>query len=190
MASGSAWGGRFAKDTAPLAQRFGASVTFDWRLYRFDIAGSIAHSRMLAKQGIVGEAIQREIEAGLRRVLHEIEAGEFEWSVEREDVHLNVEAGLGDAGRALHTARSRNDQVALDVRLFARQAIVDLSGAILQLQGALLHQAKSYVDVLLPGYTHLQRAQPVLAAHYFLAYVEKYQRDRDRLADCRKRVNV
>ncbi|HLY67382.1 MAG TPA: lyase family protein, partial [Chloroflexota bacterium] len=108
MANPSAWGGRFSKETAPLAQRFGASVPFDWRLYRYDVAGSIAHSRMLAKQGIIEATVQQHIEHGLRRVLKDIEAGSFEWQIEREDVHLNIEAALGEAGRSLHTARSRN----------------------------------------------------------------------------------
>ncbi|HEY8694210.1 MAG TPA: argininosuccinate lyase, partial [Chloroflexota bacterium] len=190
MANPSAWGGRFAKETAPLAQRFGASAPFDWRLYRFDVAGSIAHSRMLAKQEIIGEKVQQEIEAGLKRVLAEIEAGRFEWSLEREDVHLNIEAALGEAGRSLHTARSRNDQVALDLRLFVRQAIADTGGAILTLQQALLKRAVEHVDTLLPGYTHLQRAQPVSLGHHLLAYVEMLQRDFERLADGFTRVNV
>src|SRR5690242_14692782 len=138
MPNVSAWGGRFSKETASLAQRFGASVPFDWRLYRYDIAGSIAHSRMLARQGIVDEDVQREIESGLKRVLADIEAGSFEWSIEREDVHLNIEAALGEAGRSLHTARSRNDQVALDLRLFVRQAIVDLCQSALTLQATLI----------------------------------------------------
>ncbi|MFI5268472.1 MAG: argininosuccinate lyase [Chloroflexota bacterium] len=190
MANPSAWGGRFAKETAPLAQRFGASVPFDWRLYRFDIAGSIAHSRMLAKQGIVGATIQQQIETGLKRVLTEIEASTFEWALEREDVHLNIEAALGEAGRSLHTARSRNDQVALDLRLFVRQAIVDMGEAILALQQALVKRADEHVETLLPGYTHLQRAQPVSLGHHLLAYVEMLQRDFERLADGFARVNV
>ena len=190
MANPSAWGGRFASETAPLAQRFGASAPFDWRLYRYDVAGSIAHARMLAKQGIIGRALQQQIEAGLRRVLAEVEAGRFEWSIEREDVHLNIEAALGEAGRSLHTARSRNDQVALDTRLFVRQAIVDAGEAMLALQEVLLARSAEHVDTLLPGYTHLQRAQPVSLGHHLLAYVEMLQRDFDRLADAFARVNV
>jgi argininosuccinate lyase len=189
MANASAWGGRFAKETAPLAQRFGASVPFDWRLYRFDIAGSIAHSRMLARQGIIEQAVQAEIEAGLKRTLAAIEAGAFEWTVEREDVHLNIEAALGEAGRSLHTARSRNDQVALDLRLFVRQATADLAGGILLLQAALLARAADHVDTLLPGYTHLQRAQPVSLAHHLLAYFEMLARDFGRLVDGFERTN-
>jgi argininosuccinate lyase len=165
-------------------------VPFDWRLYRFDVAGSIAHSRMLAKQGIIEQAIQREIEAGLKAALAEIEAGRFEWSIEREDVHLNLEAVLGEAGRSLHTARSRNDQVALDVRLYVRQAIADLGAAILRLQATLLSLAAEHAGSLLPGYTHLQRAQPVSLGHHLLAYVEMLQRDFARLADAFGRANV
>jgi argininosuccinate lyase len=190
MANPSAWGGRFQKETAPLAQRFGASVPFDWRLFRYDIAGSIGHSRMLAKQGIIAKRDAQEIEAGLKRVLADIEAGKFEWSIAREDVHLNIEAALGQAGRSLHTARSRNDQVALDVRLFVRQAIVTVAEGILALQDTLLAQAGRNVATLLPGYTHLQRAQPVSLAHHLLAYVEMMQRDFERFADSFERVNV
>ncbi len=190
MSSGSAWGGRFSKETAPPAQRFGASIPFDWRLYRFDIAGSIAHSRMLSAQGIIANELQMEIEAGLKRVLAEIEAGAFEWSLDREDVHLNIEAALGEPGRSLHTARSRNDQVALDLRLFTRQAIVDSCAGTLALQQALLARAAEHVDSLLPGYTHLQRAQPVSLAHHLLAYVEMLRRDFDRLVDAFARTNV
>ena len=190
MANPAAWGGRFRAETAPLAQRFGASVPFDWRLYRFDVAGSIAHSRMLAKQGIISQSIQKEIEAGLKRVLAEIEAGKFDWSLEREDVHLHIEAALGEAGRSLHTARSRNDQVALDLRLFVREAIVDACRGIVALQEALLGRAAEHVDTLLPGYTHLQRAQPVSLGHHLLAYVEMLQRDFERLSDGFARANV
>lgn len=190
MANPTAWGGRFQKATASLAQRFGASVPFDWKLYRFDVAGSIAHSRMLSKQGIIPTDVQQEIETGLRRVLADVESGRFDWSIEREDVHLNVEAALGEAGRSLHTARSRNDQVALDVRLYVRQAIVDVGAAILTLQGSLLRRAADHVDGLLPGYTHLQRAQPISLAHHLLAYVEMLQRDFERLSEGFARVNV
>jgi argininosuccinate lyase len=190
MVNPSAWGGRFAKETAPLAQRFGASVPFDWRLYRFDAAGSIAHARMLAKQGIIAAAVQRDIEAGLKKTVADIEAGRFEWSIAREDVHLNLEAALGEAGRSLHTARSRNDQVALDLRLYVRQAIADLSQAILDLQAALLERAGQHVDTLLPGFTHLQRAQPLSLGHHLLAYVEMLQRDFERLGQAFDRANV
>ncbi|MBV8085748.1 MAG: argininosuccinate lyase [Chloroflexi bacterium] len=186
----SAWGGRFEKETAPLAQRFGASVPFDWRLYRYDIAGSIAHSRMLAKQGIIDTLVQEEIERGLKDVLAQIDAGAFEWSIEREDVHLNVEAALGEAGRSLHTARSRNDQVALDVRLYTREAAAQLCEAAANLQGALIDQAERHVNDLLPGYTHLQRAQPISLGHHLLAYVEMLQRDFERFAVCFDAANV
>jgi len=190
MPNPSAWGGRFTKETAPLAQRFGASVPFDWRLYPYDIAGSIAHSRMLAKQGIIEASIQQQIEQGLKQVLANIEAGTFEWQLEREDVHLNIEAALGAAGRSLHTARSRNDQVALDLRLFVREALIRCCEAICKLQQTLLDRAAEHVETLLPGYTHLQRAQPVSLGHHLLAYVEMLQRDLDRLVDAFARVNV
>jgi argininosuccinate lyase len=190
MSNPSAWGGRFSKGTAPLAQRFGASVPFDWRLYRYDVAGSIAHSRMLAKQGIIEQDFQADIERGLRRVLAEIEAGTFEWQLEREDVHLNLEAALGEAGRSLHTARSRNDQVALDTRMFVRESILASCQAILQLQQTLVDLAGRHADTLLPGYTHLQRAQPVSLGHHLLAYVEMLRRDFDRLVGGFVRVNV
>ncbi len=190
MQNTSAWGGRFEKETAELARRFGASVPFDWRLYRYDIAGSIAHARMLAKQNIIEGETQRQIEAGLVKVLRSIESGSFDWSIEREDVHMNVESALGDVGRSLHTARSRNDQVALDLRLYTRDAIVRLCRRILEFQAVLLERATANADTLMPGYTHLQRAQPISLGHHLLAYFEMLQRDLDRLLDAFERVNV
>ena len=185
-----AWSGRFGKSTAPLAQRFGASIPFDWQLWRYDIAGSIAHARMLARQQIISTAALGAIERGLAAVRQQIDAGTFVWQLEREDVHMNVEAALGEAGRALHTARSRNDQVALDLRLYAREAIVRLGELLARLQQVLVSQATQHVDDLLPGYTHLQRAQPISLAHHLLAYHEMLQRDLERLADGFARVNV
>ncbi|MBV9120674.1 MAG: argininosuccinate lyase [Chloroflexi bacterium] len=188
--SASAWGGRFEKETAPLASRFGASVPFDWRLYRYDIAGSIAHARMLSRQGIISNASQQQIEARLRETLGQIEAGTLEWSVQREDVHMNIEAALGEAGRELHTARSRNDQVALDLRLFCREAAVQLGAAILNLSEAFIRRATEHAADLMPGYTHLQRAQPVTLGHHLLAYVEMLARDLERLSQAFDRLNV
>ncbi|SRR5581483_6926751 len=190
MANPSAWGGRFRKETAPLANRFGASVPFDWRLYRFDVAGSIAHSRMLAREGIIEQSVQQDIEQGLRAALVEVEAGMFEWRLDREDVHMNLEAALGEAGQSLHTGRSRNDQVALDLRLFAREETLRLCDLTLDLQSTLVERAAEHVDDLLPGYTHLQRAQPVSLAHHLLAYVEMLQRDVERQLDAFRRINV
>jgi argininosuccinate lyase len=188
------WGGRFAGGTDDRVEAFTESIGVDRRLYRHDIAASQAHARMLAEVGLLsaGEAVQ--IVAALDAIAGEIERGEFAFSVALEDIHTHIERALidrlGDVGRKLHTGRSRNDQVVTDVKLWVREAIDGLDGRLRKLQAALLAAAERDRDLVLPGYTHLQRAQPVLAAHYFLAYVEKYQRDRDRLADCRRRVNV
>jgi argininosuccinate lyase len=187
------WGGRFTGSTDERVEAFTESISFDQRLYQQDIAGSIAHARMLAEVGLltVGEADQ--ITAALTAIGDEIERGAFQFSTSLEDIHTHIERALierlGDVGRKLHTGRSRNDQVATDAKLWTREAIDTLEAKLHFLQQALLESAEREQDLILPGYTHLQRAQPILAAHYFLAYVEKYQRDRDRLADCRKRLN-
>src|SRR5262249_25614691 len=164
------------------------------RLYRQDITASKAHARMLAEVGLLTRDEAERIAAALDQIAGEIERGEFAFSVKLEDIHTHIERALierlGDLGRKLHTGRSRNDQVATDVKLWVRDAIDDIDARLGELQRALLGAAERDPDLVLPGYTHLQRAQPVLAAHYFLAYVEKYQRDRERLADCRRRVNV
>src|SRR5207248_5462513 len=170
------------------------SISFDRRLYREDVLASQAHARMLGDVGLLSSHEVEQIVAALDAIAGEIERGEFAFSVKLEDVHTHIEGALierlGDVGRKLHTGRSRNDQVVTDVKLWVRSAIDQLDVLLKDLQAALVASAERDRDLILPGYTHLQRAQPVLAAHYFLAYAEKYQRDRQRLADCRKRVNV
>jgi argininosuccinate lyase len=188
------WGGRFSGGTDSRVEAFTESITFDQRLYRHDIRASQAHARMLGEVGLLSPAEAEQICAALTAIQEEIEAGRMEFSISLEDIHTHIEkaliARLGDLGRKLHTARSRNDQVATDVKLWVRDACDQLDGLLGDLQRAFVGLADREQDVVLPGYTHLQRAQPVLASHYFLAYVEKFQRDRERLADCRKRVNV
>jgi argininosuccinate lyase len=188
------WGGRFAAPTDRLVEQFTESITVDRRIYPQDIRASQAHARMLASAGILTAAEAEQIVAALDAIRADIEAGRMEFRTSLEDIHTHIEADLirrlGDLGRKLHTARSRNDQVVTDVKLWVREAIDDLDVRLAHLQRAFLDFADRERDVVLPAYTHLQRAQPVLAAHYFLAYVEKLQRDRDRLSDCRKRVNV
>ncbi len=186
--------GRFAKAADQQANKYTASIPFDWRLYPYDIAGSIAHALMLAKQGIITAEEARLISEGLSKIKLKIEAGEFEFKSELEDIHMNIEAALieqiGDAGRKLHTARSRNDQVAVDIRLFAKHAIGDTRDSIRKLQRAIVELAEKNRKVIMPGYTHLQQAQPVLLAHHLLAYFEMLQRDYERFGDCLKRVDV
>ncbi|WP_260295711.1 argininosuccinate lyase [Sedimenticola hydrogenitrophicus] len=188
------WSGRFSEPTDAFVEAFTASVEFDQRLYRYDIQGSIAHATMLARAGILSTAERDSIIAGLERIREQIESGEFDWSVELEDVHMNVEARLtsaiGDAGKKLHTGRSRNDQVATDVRLYLRDEIEIIRGEILRLQHALLDKAEQEAETILPGFTHLQTAQPVTFGHHLMAWFEMLERDRDRLADCNKRVNI
>jgi argininosuccinate lyase len=188
------WQGRFTEKTAPVVERFTASIDVDRRLYRYDIAGSIAHCRMLARTGIVPAADAEAIVAGLERVRGEIEAGEFRFDAQLEDIHMHIETRLaeivGPAARRLHTARSRNDQVALDVRMYLRDALDELIGRLAGLQRVLVALARTHIAVLVPGYTHLQRAQPVLLAHHFMAYVEMLHRDAQRMAECRVRTDV
>jgi argininosuccinate lyase len=186
--------GRFSKPAAEIALRYGESVSFDWRLYRYDIAGSIAHAAALARAGIITAAERRKIETGLRAIQKEIESRKFEWEQSLEDVHMNIEASLvkriGAAGAKLHTARSRNDQVALDLRLYVKAEIAELSAGLRSLQTALLNLSEQHVDVVMPGYTHLQRAQPIFLAHYLLAQIEAFERDAERLRDCNARTDV
>jgi argininosuccinate lyase len=188
------WGGRFSGDTDNRVEAFTESISLDRRLYRHDVRASQAHARMLAGVGLLTADEAERIAAALEDIAAQIDRGEFSFSVKMEDIHTHIESALierlGDLGRKLHTGRSRNDQVVTDVKLWVRDAIDGLDGRLKELQRALLDAARQNRELVLPGYTHLQRAQPVLAAHYFLAYVEKYQRDRDRLADCRRRVNV
>lgn len=188
------WKGRFAQETSALVQRYGESVSFDWRLFAHDIAGSIAHSKGLLKAGILNAEEQQKIETGLLEIRHEIEKGNFEFKESLEDVHMNIESELtkriGPAGAKLHTARSRNDQVATDVRLYCRSTIDSILQHTRAMQAALIECAERGGDAVMPGYTHLQRGQPVFFAHHLLAYVEMLDRDASRLADCRKRLNV
>ncbi|KXS44931.1 MAG: argininosuccinate lyase [Candidatus Frackibacter sp. T328-2] len=188
------WGGRFEAETDQLVEEYTSSIGFDKRLYRYDIQGSIAHVKMLAHCDILTEEEKDQIIAGLKEILEEIEAGEFEFEVALEDIHMNIEKRLTDkigaVGGKLHTARSRNDQVALDMRLYLKDRIEDIKGLIEKLQKVLLNLAEENVDVIMPGYTHLQRAQPVRVAHHLLAYYSKLKRDYERFIDCYKRTNV
>jgi argininosuccinate lyase len=192
-ASAKPWSGRFAEPVDELVKRFTASVSFDRRLAPYDIEGSLAHARMLAARGIIARSDLAAIERGLAKVRREIESGAFEWSLDAEDVHLNIERRLtalaGDAGKRLHTARSRNDQVATDVRLWLRAEIDAIDHQLARLERALVEQAARHAAVVMPGFTHLQVAQPVTFGHHLLAYFEMFERDRDRLADCRRRLN-
>jgi argininosuccinate lyase len=188
------WKGRFSQDTSSLVQQFGESISYDWRLYRHDIAGSIAHARAQREAGLLTAEEFSQIEGGLREIEADIAAGNHEFRTSLEDIHMNVEAELtrriGAAGAKLHAARSRNDQVATDTRLYCRAAIDDLLEGMTGLQRALLDRAEKYAATVIPGYTHLQRGQPVTAGHHFLAYVEMLERDKSRLVDCRKRLNI
>jgi argininosuccinate lyase len=190
---GEAWSARFAEPVSDLVKRYTASVFFDKRLASFDIAGSLAHAEMLAHTGIISAHDHAEILRGMAQVSAEIAAGDFEWQLDLEDVHLNIEKRLtelvGDAGKRLHTGRSRNDQVATDIRLFLRAAIDDISGLLRDLRIALVNLADLHADTIMPGFTHMQVAQPITFGHHMLAYVEMFGRDAERMADCRKRVN-
>ena len=188
------WKGRFSEPTAALLQQYSESISFDWRLWRHDIEGSIAHSAALEKAGLISSEERAQIVDGLQAIGAEIAAGTFPFKPELEDIHMNIEAELtrriGDAGAKLHTARSRNDQVALDLRLYARAECEDLVELVRDLQRALVELAEGNREVIIPGYTHLQRAQPVFFAHHLLAYVEMFARDLGRIADARARLNV
>ncbi|HKW83692.1 MAG TPA: argininosuccinate lyase, partial [Burkholderiaceae bacterium] len=188
-----AWSALFSEPMSELVKRYTASVGFDQRMWKADIAGSLAHAEMLAAQGIIGADDHAAIERGMAQIREEIEGGRFEWKLDLEDVHLNIEARLttlvGDAGKRLHTGRSRNDQVATDVRLWLRDEIDALAPLLAQMQLALVDVAEPNAETILPGFTHMQVAQPVSFAHHLLAYVEMFKRDAERLADVRKRVN-
>ena len=188
------WKGRFQTDSTELLQQFSESVSFDWRLYRHDIRGSIAHARALESAGIISSSEFDAISNGLKEIQDEIEESKFVFRSELEDVHMNIESALteriGDAGAKLHTARSRNDQVSLDLRLYCREAMVELQSLCTNLQMSFLDLASRSSNVIMPGYTHLQRGQPVLFAHHLLAYVEMLERDRDRLSDARRRLEI
>src|SRR5512140_2947944 len=188
-----AWSGRFAEPVAERVQRYTASVAFDKRLAEHDVRGSLAHARMLAACAVISKRDLAAIESGMRTILAELRGGKFKWSLASEDVHLNIERRLtalaGDAGKRLHTARSRNDQVATDVRLWLRDAIDGIGARLRVLQASLIEQAERHAATVMPGFTHLQVAQPVTFGHHLMAYFEMFARDRERLADCRKRVN-
>ena len=188
------WGGRFSKTTDEMINEFQASIAFDRRMYREDIAGSLAHAAMLAKVGILSEEERAAIDNGLREILAQIESSAFEFSVELEDIHMNIEKRLtdaiGDAGSRLHTARSRNDQVALDTHMFVRRSVVEALGHIAELQHALVESAQANKDVIMPGYTHLQRAQPILFAHHLMAYFGMLTRDFERFQGVYARTDI
>ncbi len=194
MSQQKTWGGRFTGETDNRVELFTESISFDQRLYREDILASQAQARMLAHVGLLTTDEAQAIVGVLADIQGEIERGEFTYSIKLEDIHTHIEQALikrlGDIGRKLHTGRSRNDQVITDVKLWTRGSIDIIDARLLEMQRSLLANAETHRDLVIPGYTHFQRAQPVLVPHYFLAYVEKYQRDRERLADCRKRVNV
>jgi argininosuccinate lyase len=193
MSQDKPWAGRFTQPTDKFVEEFTASIDFDKRMYRYDIQGSTAHARMLAKQGIISHDEAQTIMRGLESILADIEAGNFEFSIALEDIHMNIEARLieriGTVGGKLHTARSRNDQVALDVRLYLRDEVKAVLGYLDALQESLLGQAEQNLNVIMPGYTHLQTAQPVLFAHHMLAYYEMFKRDAGRMADVLGRLN-
>ncbi len=188
------WGGRFAEKTDRSVESFTASISFDKRLFPYDIEGSIAHCRMLAKQSIITEDDASQIIEGIGRIGRDIERGDFEFDESLEDIHMNIEARLtaevGKAAQKLHTARSRNDQVVLDVRMYLRDEVAIILTRLTGLRQVLVDLAKRYIDIIMPGYTHLQRAQPVLFSHHLMAYYEMFKRDRARLKEALKRINV
>ena len=188
------WSGRFTEATNELVEKFTASIPYDWRLYPYDITGGIAHAAMLAKTGIILQKESKQIIRGLQEIHREIVSGAFEFSVELEDIHMNIESRLiekiGPVGGKLHTARSRNDQVALDIRMYLLDEIAEIHGLIASFQKVIVDLADRHGDTVLPGYTHLQRAQPVLFGHHLLAYYEMFERDRGRLEDCFMRTDV
>jgi len=187
------WKGRFHQETASIVQQFTESISFDWRLYKVDIQGSIAHAAALENAGLLSREERQLIETGLKAIGEEIANDQFQIQIGLEDIHMNIESALtariGPTGAKLHTARSRNDQIALDLRLYLRNETDEILSLLAKLQRALVQLSERYPDAILPGYTHLQRAQPVLFGHHLLAYVEMLERDRERLADARKRIN-
>jgi argininosuccinate lyase len=188
------WGGRFKESTDILVEEFTASIHFDKRLYQYDIAGSIAHCKMLAKQGIISADDEKQIVTGLTDIRRDIESGDFSFSAEDEDIHMAIERSLidrvGAAGAKLHAGRSRNDQVCLDIRLYLRDEVQTVIDLVHRLKTSFLVLAKDEISVIMPGYTHLQKAQPVLLSHHLLAYWEMFNRDEERLEECHKRINV
>jgi argininosuccinate lyase len=188
------WGGRFQKPTDALVEAFTASISFDKGLYRYDIEGSVAHAKMLAKQGIISKNDEKIIVKALKDILSDIEKGKFIFKPEDEDIHMAIEKALiekaGEAGGKLHAGRSRNDQVALDIRLYLRDEIQQIADLLAALEKQLVTLAQKEIETIMPGYTHLQKAQPVLLSHYLLAYTEMFRRDQERIRECQKRVNI
>ena len=193
MNDNKAWSGRFNEPVSELVKKYTGSIDFDQRLAKWDIQGSLAHAQMLQEAGVLSQEDLNSIRKGLAEILTDIEAGRMNWSLDLEDVHMNIERRLtdkiGDAGKRLHTGRSRNDQVATDIRLWLRDEITDIQHWIQQLQLSLVDLAEQNAEVVMPGFTHLQVAQPVSFGHHMLAYVEMLGRDFERMSDCRKRVN-
>ena len=188
------WGGRFKKETSGLMEDFHSSIGFDCRMYREDITGSIAHAQMLGKQGIIPQEDAEKIVRGLKEILIDIEAGKIEFSAQAEDIHMNIEnlltQRIGEAGKRLHTGRSRNDQVALDIRMYQRRRIKRLIELLKALEEVILKIARAHLETIMPGYTHLQKAQPITLAHHAMAYFQMFARDIERLKDCYKRTNI
>lgn len=188
------WGGRFSKATDALVDDFNSSIRFDARMYRQDIKGSMVHAEMLGRQGIIPKTDADLIVKTLLEILDDIEAGKVEFLIDAEDIHMNIEtiliSRIGDAGKKLHTGRSRNDQVALDLRMYLRDEIDEIYEMLKNLMTTILDKSEENIDTIMPGYTHLQKAQPVTVAHHFMAYFQMFSRDKERLLDCRKRVNV
>ncbi|MEG2669895.1 MAG: argininosuccinate lyase, partial [Oscillospiraceae bacterium] len=188
------WGGRFSKSTDLLVDDFNSSIRFDARMYKCDIDGSMAHAEMLGRQGIIPKADAELIVKTLGEIKIDIENGNVEFLIDAEDIHMNIEtiliSRIGDVGKRLHTGRSRNDQVALDIRMYLRDELDELSALVSQMKTALLEISEANLDTIMPGYTHLQKAQPITLAHHMMAYFEMFKRDGERLLDCRKRLNV
>ena len=188
------WAGRFTEKTSKLVEKYTESISFDKRLWKYDIEGSLAHAKMLARQGIITRADAAKITKGLKEIHREIETGKFKFREELEDIHMNIESALirkiGEAGGRLHTARSRNDQVALDIRLYLRAEVREIIALLKKLESALVTLAEKHLDAVMPGYTHMQRAQPVLLSHHLMAYAQMFCRDRARFEDSLKRINV
>lgn len=188
------WGGRFTKETSQLTDDFNSSIHFDHILYKYDISGSIVHATMLGKQNIISNEEATLIVKGLKEIVEDIEKGKVEFDVSAEDIHMNIEKLLiekiGDTGKKLHTGRSRNDQVALDVRMYVKDKIIYIDTLLHELQEVIIKIAQDNIDTIMPGYTHLQKAQPITLAHHVLAYFEMFKRDRERLMDCYKRTNI
>ncbi len=188
------WGGRFEKGTDRIVEEFNASISIDSRMYKQDINGSIAHAKMLGKCGIVDMGEAEIIIAGLLEILNDIEAGKVEFTIEDEDIHMNIErlliAKIGDIGKKLHTARSRNDQVALDFRMYTKDTIQQVITLLIDLEKTIINKAEENISTIFPGYTHLQKAQPITLSHHFMAYFEMFKRDMERFKDCLKRVDI